>query len=95
MGHVANTEFAGYAYMAEAQIGRDGYDEFAMGVMDSLIDDIGLDGVLEALVKVCAAKSDHIESMWQDCTLARDWSDAALAIEDAMLKVYPYPRPTT
>ena len=49
--------------------------------IESLVDKIGLEAVLFVLAETCADKAAHIESAWQDKTLAAAWSREAIRLE--------------
>jgi hypothetical protein len=44
--------------------------------LETLIDRVSLEAVLQALSEICGAKSEHILSNWQDKPLAKLWATA-------------------
>jgi hypothetical protein len=49
--------------------------------LEALVDACGLDLVLTGLANICAAKSDHILTNWQDRGLADAWCQAMTACD--------------
>lgn len=49
--------------------------------LEATIDKMGVDSVLSLVETICDEKAEHIESNWQDKTLARHWSQLARAVE--------------
>lgn len=45
--------------------------------IELIIDKIGVNGLCDLIAEICSAKSDHIESNWQDEILAKEWDDIA------------------
>lgn len=45
-------------------------------MLEVIIDKIGLGNTLATLSTVCHEKAEHIESNWQDPTLAKQWTKA-------------------
>ena len=41
--------------------------------LEELVDQHGLDRVVEMLADICADKADHLRSNWQDDATARAW----------------------
>ena len=54
--------------------------------LESLVDAASLQGVLVALAEIAGEKAEHIATNWQDTRLAKDWANAANAIERAVPK---------
>jgi hypothetical protein len=76
------TEFDGYAVIADAKpLHSEATPDYYMGIMDALIDDIGIVRVLEALRDASGAKADHLASNWQDARGAKAWNKAASVID--------------
>ena len=48
-------------------------------LLESLVDSAGLSNVLGGLANICAAKSDHVLTNWQDESLSRRWMAAMMA----------------
>lgn len=48
--------------------------------LESMLDSIGPIGVQSLLAQICYEKADHIESNWQDKTLAKVWQRIAKAV---------------
>lgn len=44
--------------------------------LEAMIDESGLGDVLDALAEICEEKAEHVESNWQDRSLARLWTRA-------------------
>ncbi len=49
--------------------------------LEQLVDKFGLSDVLALLSEICSEKELHIESNWQDHTLAKKWRKAELALD--------------
>jgi hypothetical protein len=49
--------------------------------LETLVDNLGLDHVLDALATVCFEKAGHLESNWQDSASARLWRRAGKSID--------------
>ena len=45
--------------------------------IELIIDQIGITGLCDLIAEICSAKSDHIESNWQDEILAKEWDGHA------------------
>lgn len=65
--------------------------------LEAWIDRASVQDVLNCLSAVCLAKSDHIESNWQDKASAKQWEEAYHVIDRAVVKIarlgIPQPRP--
>lgn len=46
----------------------------AVAIVEQLIDEVGLQTVLDALTIVCHEKADHVQANWQDGPLASRWT---------------------
>lgn len=60
--------------------------------LEHMVDCLGLAGILDALETICYAKADHISANWQDQSLARRWTKAAIVMthaRDRVVKVLP------
>lgn len=57
--------------------------------LESLVDKIGLQSVLESLVCICYMKANHLEGNWQDKNQAGDRSRAAQLLLKAENAVPP------
>lgn len=44
--------------------------------LEGIVDSLGLNRTLEALVEICGEKADHLRSNWQDGQAARRWEKA-------------------
>lgn len=55
--------------------------------LESLIDQISLSTVLEALADICQAKGDHVRSNWQDTQTAKVWYATARKLERVKVEV--------
>jgi hypothetical protein len=51
--------------------------------LEALVDACGLDLVLIGLANICAAKSDHVLTNWQDRSLANAWMRAMTCLDKA------------
>lgn len=49
----------------------------AVAIVEQLIDEVGLQTVLDAMAIVCNEKSEHIASNWGDKPLAGQWGNTA------------------
>lgn len=49
-------------------------------LLEALVDDGTLAGVLESLDSVCRAKAEHLRVNWQDSRSARTWDKAGVAV---------------
>lgn len=58
-----------------------GTDQTA-GRLEQAIDEHGLAVVLSALADICAAKSEHLLSNWQDDAASKMWTRAAVRIDE-------------
>lgn len=65
---------------------RAGLDEHE-SVVESLVDRVGLDGLLSLLADVSREKAAHVEETWQDRVLARQWRQAARILTKAQDRV--------
>lgn len=50
--------------------------------LEKLIDQYGLNAVLESIARICAEKADHIRSSYSDDDLAEVWDEAGEALND-------------
>ena len=57
-------------------------------VLEHLIDEFGISNVLDTMAKVCHAKADHVQTNWQDRTLAVHWNRTAKTLESAAVKTF-------
>lgn len=48
--------------------------------LERWIDRTSLFHILEELKVICYDKADHLQSMWQDEAMAREWSEAGMRI---------------
>jgi hypothetical protein len=48
--------------------------------LERLIDKTSLQSVLMALSEICGEKAEHVESMWQDRKMTREWATLCGAI---------------
>jgi hypothetical protein len=48
--------------------------------LEALIDRRGIEDVLIAVSEICDAKSEHIQTNWQDATLALRWATLCGAV---------------
>lgn len=54
--------------------------------LEALIDSHGLSAIVDAVARVCVLKAEHVETNWQDESLAKLWRKAARRIsQTAML----------
>lgn len=53
-------------------------------LLESLIDKVGLETVIQSLANVCYNKGDHIETTWQDEALATGWFRMAGKLEKTL-----------
>ncbi len=42
-------------------------------VIEDIMDEIGINGLFEAIARIASEKQDHVQSTWQDAALARRW----------------------
>jgi hypothetical protein len=52
----------------------------ALSILEELVDKHSLVRVLDFLVEICFEKEAHVQSVWQDKTMAKDWRDKAKRI---------------
>ena len=52
--------------------------------LEMLVDENGLDNVIDALADVCGLKADHIRSNWQDLETAKAWDRAGYAVNSSL-----------
>lgn len=52
-----------------------------MEALEGMVDRHGFLGVLQMLSEVCGLKAEHIETNWQDVTLAQWWAKRAEAVD--------------
>ncbi len=45
--------------------------------LETLIDNCGLDNLIEAISDICTGKAEHLRSNWQDDSTAKTWEQAA------------------
>jgi len=55
--------------------------------LEGIIDSIGLNETLQAMVKICLEKADHIRSSYDDKTLAKSWEHDSKVIDKITLKI--------
>ena len=55
--------------------------------LESLIDAVNLNHVLEALIEVCYGKAEHLRSNWQDAAAAKLWEKAGAVLDKARSKI--------
>jgi hypothetical protein len=55
----------------------------ARAVTEQLIDEVGLQLVLDAIAVVCAEKGDHVTYNWQDSSLAQRWRNCSDVVATA------------
>jgi hypothetical protein len=53
----------------------------AMNTLEGMVDKAGLRNVIYALAHICDAKADHVQSVWQDKWLSKEWSILAAKID--------------
>lgn len=58
------------------------YKKTAIGSneLELLVDDRGLDRVIDMLADICHEKADHLRSAWQDDFTANLWSKAGIQL---------------
>ncbi len=49
--------------------------------LEYLIDKHGLSKTIATLVTICQEKAEHLESNWQEPTLAKQWTRAATVLD--------------
>jgi hypothetical protein len=52
-----------------------------MEILESLVDQHDVDGLLEMLALVCYAKAEYVESNWQNKELADEWDYRGLKVQ--------------
>jgi hypothetical protein len=57
--------------------------------LEQMIDAKGIPAVLHALAMVCHEKSDHVDTTWQDRSLARLWTKSAQRFERLIPNEWP------
>jgi hypothetical protein len=55
--------------------------EQQLAVLESIIDHIGADGILDAISDIAFAKAEHVREAWQDNTLAGNWEAIGARVE--------------
>ena len=55
--------------------------------LETMVDNYGLSGVLEALAYICQEKADHLSTNWQDARTAKVWMSDADRIQSVAVKV--------
>ena len=60
--------------------------------LETMIDRMSLQTVLEHLMTICGEKAEHVRTNWQDEGLAQDWEKAGLQI-DAVAEKMRYRSP--
>jgi len=53
----------------------------AMVSLEALVDEVGLRNVAYALARIAYAKSEHVQSNWQDKPLAKSWARDGQALD--------------
>jgi len=48
--------------------------------LERMIDEHGLQAVLDALTDICWGKAEHLRTNWQDAASAKGWDRAALGL---------------
>lgn len=51
--------------------------------LEELIDANSVKDVLDAVVRICEAKAEHLRENWQDQNMAKVWTKTAVLIEHA------------
>lgn len=59
--------------------------------IEKLIDSFGLFPVVAAVIDICYAKAEHVETAWQDGPLTEAWSKAATILDKAAFKLPKLP----
>ena len=49
--------------------------------IEAIIDEKGMDGLLDVIADVCAAKAKHIFYHWQDPALSETWNRAMVVVQ--------------
>lgn len=57
--------------------------------LEDLVDQHGLESILESLADICYAKSEHVASNWQDRVLAAKWDSNGRKINSLAARVVP------
>lgn len=56
-------------------------------LLEQLVDQYGLMGVLGGLETICQEKGEHLRANWQDRETARQWEGAAKNLHRVQLKI--------
>lgn len=54
-----------------------------LNTLEDILDRANLGAVLDVLSEIAHAKAEHVESNWQDSTMANNWRRAAQVCETA------------
>jgi len=55
--------------------------------LETLVDDVGLTGIVNALSEICLAKAEHLRANWQDESSAEIWERDAAALSEVTLSL--------
>lgn len=55
--------------------------------LESILDEVGMEYLLDSLIDVCYAKAEHVESNWQDTHMAKGWNLTAINLDHAKAKI--------
>lgn len=61
-------------------------------VLEGIVDDVGMPGIISGLEQIAWAKEEHVLVNWQDKELARAWARVAKLLDKfqpKLEKVYP------
>lgn len=55
--------------------------------LEEMIDETNLSLVLETIASVCYAKADHVQTNWQDKSLAMEWEEAGDRVISVAMRI--------
>lgn len=60
---------------------------FKLNNLESMIDNSGLKGLIDKMVKICGEKAEHIRDSYDDNTTANSWEKDGRALESIRSKL--------
>jgi hypothetical protein len=58
--------------------------------LEAMVDRHGVSAILNGLANICAAKSEHISTNWQDASLAKLWDKDSRTLARAEVRITKY-----